>query len=91
MLQCVPGLALSLAWYITLTGPRKSAATVSMQALRSLYDPSTQDLLDRALVLRFPAPASFTGLTTPSESLALPLPPALSEPTWQLQNLTGQG
>ena len=34
-----------------------------MQALRSLHDPGTQELLDRALVLRFPAPASFTGLT----------------------------
>lgn len=34
--------------------------------LRTLVDPKTQDKLDSALVLWFPAPHSFTGILVPS-------------------------
>lgn len=34
---------------------------VRRACLRRLYDPSTRDLVDEALVLWFPAPRSFTG------------------------------
>ena len=35
----------------------------TLQTLARLHHPQTGELLDRALVLRFPAPASFTGLS----------------------------
>ena len=53
------------------SGQSLIAHTCVPQTLAQLHHPHTGDLLDRALVLRFPGPASFTGAVTRSHDIPL--------------------